>query len=166
MKKILSLVLALGVLTQTGQAQDEDAFVTFKVLKPEVALTMAQAAMESCREGGSQVTIAVVDRFGVLQVLLRDRYAGIHSIETATRKAATAVSFRTDTVTLDEVTRPGSVAAGIRLLSSALPLGGGVPVESAGSVVAGIGVSGAPDPLIDDECARDGIDAIQDILDF
>lgn len=39
-------------------------------------------------------------------------------------------------------------------------LPGGLPITLDGSVVAGIGVSGAPTGEIDASCASDGIDAI------
>jgi uncharacterized protein GlcG (DUF336 family) len=39
-------------------------------------------------------------------------------------------------------------------------------VEAAGSIVAGIGVSGAPGGDQDDACARAGIEAITDKLEF
>ncbi len=145
---------------------EDDAFVTFQSLKPEVALELAQAALEDCRAAGFQVGVAVVDRFGLPQVFLRDRFAGPHVHETAIRKGWTAVSFRTDTLALDDLTQPGQSPAAIRELSQALPLGGGVPVEAAGSIVAGIGVSGAPSPEADDTCARAGIAAIEDQIAF
>lgn len=160
------LILATAMMALPMAATANDALVTFKSLKPEVALKMAQAAMQACQDGGYQVGVAVVDRFGNLQVFLRDRFAGAHTIETATRKAWTAVSFRTNTTDLDEATRPGGISAGIRQISQALPLGGGMMVDAGGSLVAGIGVSGAPGPDIDDECAQAGIDAIEDELGF
>lgn len=157
---------AMMLATSTPLLAEEDGFVTFKVLKPEHAITMATAAMENCRDGGYQVGVAVVDRFGGLQTFVRDRYAGPHTSETAIRKAWTAVSFRTNTTDLDLVTRPGGASAGIRSISKALPLGGGVIVENAGTIVAGIGVSGAPGPEIDEQCAKAGIEAIEDVLGF
>lgn len=161
------LLIAAALLAASPVLADEDdALVSFKSLKPEYAVQMAQAAMTSCRDQGYQVGVAVVDRFGNLQVFMRDRFAGAHTVETATRKAWTAVSFRTNTSELDEITRPGSVSAGIRQISQALPLGGGMMVESAGSIVAGIGVSGAPGPELDDVCAQAGIEAIEDALGF
>jgi uncharacterized protein GlcG (DUF336 family) len=39
-------------------------------------------------------------------------------------------------------------------------VGGGVPVEAAGSIVGGVGISGAPGGAEDDACARAGIDAV------
>lgn len=157
---------ALCVLAAPAAAQD-GPFVEFRSLTPELALQAAQAAMQNCRDGGYQVGVAVVDRSGVTQVYLRDRFAGPHVEETAIRKAWTAVSFRTDTLTLDTQTRPDSISAGIRDISRPLPLGGGVPVNAGdGDLVAGIGVSGAPGPDIDDDCARAGIAAIEDEIAF
>ena len=50
--------------------------VTYKSLSPELAQDLAQATLADCQKRGFQVTVAVVDRFGVTQVLLRDRFAG------------------------------------------------------------------------------------------
>jgi uncharacterized protein GlcG (DUF336 family) len=163
MKK-LALAFALAAAPATAQ---DGPFVEFRALTPELALEAAAAALQSCRAGGYQVGVAVVDRMGVTQVFLRDRFAGPHVEETAVRKAWTAVSFRTDTLTLDTQTQPGSISAGIRDISWPLPLGGGVPVNAGGGdLVAGIGVSGAPGPDIDDECARAGIAAIEEEIAF
>jgi uncharacterized protein GlcG (DUF336 family) len=41
---------------------------------------------------------------------------------------------------------------------------GGLPVEMAGSIVGGIGVSGAPGGENDERCATAGIKAIEDQL--
>ena len=163
----LTFALATLALTGAAQAQDDGPFVTFEVLNPELALKMAEAAMVACRDAGYQVGVTVVDRFGIPQVFLRDRFAGAHVVETSQRKAWTAVSFRTDTTDLDQSTQPGSISAGIRQISQALPLGGGMMVSSGdGSLVAGIGVSGAPGPDLDDDCAAAGIAAIEDEIAF
>ena len=160
--------LAAALLLATpAAAQDDGAFVTFQVLKPELALQMAEAAMESCRDAGYQVGVTVVDRFGLPQVFLRDRYAGAHVFETSRRKAWTAASFRTPTADLAASTAPGEPASAIRQLSEALTLGGGLPViEGGGGLVSGIGVSGAPGPDLDAICAQAGIDAIADEIAF
>lgn len=166
MKTARMLTTTACLLAGAAQADEDSAFVDFQTLKPEVAMELAVAAMENCRAQGYQVGVAVVDRFGLPQVFLRDRFAGAHVHETAMRKAWTAASFRTDTLALDLSTRPEGIAGGIRQISQALPLGGGVPVEAAGSIVAAIGVSGAPSPEIDDTCARAGIAAIEDQIAF
>ncbi len=45
-------------------------------------------------------------------------------------------------------------------------LGGGVPVDAAGTMVGAVGISGAPSGQMDDTCARAGIEAVADDLAF
>ena len=97
---------------------------------------------------------------GITQVLLRDRFAGAHTSGSAQRKAATAVSFRADTLALVELTGPNSPQSGARFIDGVLMLGGGIPVSVSGSIVAGIGVAGAPVGTADHGCAKAGIDAV------
>ena len=161
------LLFALPMLfAATLPARAQDALVTFKFLSPDLALELAQATLADCRKRGFQVAVAVVDRFGVPQVMLRDRFAGPHTPRTAIGKAWTAVSFRTNTTELVGATQPGSPQAGVRSLPRAVILGGGVMVEAGGALVGGIGVSGAPGGDADDACAKAGIAAVQDKLDF
>lgn len=162
-----SLVLASAIVALTalpGHAQE--ALVTYKLLSPEIALDSARAALAECRKRGYQVAVAVVDRFGVTQVMLRDRFAGAHTPTTAAGKAWTAASFRTDTTALMAISQPGMPQAGLRNLPGAVILGGGMVIEGGGSMVGAVGVSGAPGGDADDACAKAGIDAIRDKLDF
>lgn len=165
LKRMALAVFVLFALGGGATAQ-ESALITFKVLSPPVALEAASAAMQACQDKGFQVAVAVVDRFGTVQVILRDLLAGPHTPETARRKAWTAVSFRSDTLSLVEFTQSGEAASGVRFVEGALMLGGGVPVEAGGSTVAAIGVSGAPGGDEDDACARAGIAAIDDKIQF
>lgn len=163
--RIPALCSLLMTLWQ-GPVFAQDALVEMKTMSPETALKLASASLKSCREQGFQVAVAVVDRMGVTQVMLRDRFAGAHTPDTAERKAWTAVSFREDTLALSESTQADSPQSGVRHVTNALMLGGGVPVEAGGSVVGGVGISGAPGGPQDDACARAGIDAISDDLEF
>ncbi|MGQ0661995.1 MAG: GlcG/HbpS family heme-binding protein [Pseudomonadota bacterium] len=147
-------------------AQAQQAVFETKSMTPETALSAARAALEHCRKAGYQVAVAVVDRSGVPQVMLRDRFAGPHTPATATGKAWTAVSFRTNTTELVALTQPGMPQAGVRGLPGAVVIGGGVLVEAGGSIVGAIGISGAPGGDADDACAKAGIEAIRDQLDF
>jgi len=158
------VVLLAALLVLPAQAQD--ALVSYKSLGPEVALDLARATLAACRERGFQVAVAVVDRFGVTQVVLRDRFAGAHTVPTATGKAWTAVSFRTSTTELLAMTQPGMPQAGLRTLPGAVVLGGGLIVEAGGALVGGVGVSGAPGGDADDTCAKAGIEAVRDKLEF
>ena len=159
-------IIALLILLLALPAHAQDGLVTYKSLSPEVALDLARAALANCRERGYQAAVAVVDRFGVTQVVLRDRFAGAHTVPTATAKAWTAVTFRTNTTELVGISQPGMPQAGLRALPGAVILGGGMVVEAGGSLVGGVGVSGAPGGDADDACAKAGIEAVRDKIDF
>jgi uncharacterized protein GlcG (DUF336 family) len=122
--------------------------------------------MESCRKQGYQVAVAVVDRAGLTQVLLRDRFAGAHTVEVAANKAWTAASFRTSTTALAADTQPGKPMNGLRNLPRFLAAGGGLVIEGGGSVFGAIAVSGAPGGDADEACAQAGIKAITDAIEF
>jgi uncharacterized protein GlcG (DUF336 family) len=165
-RTIAGALYAVLLLMPVAQAQDPAPLMSFKTLMPELALELAQAALADCRKRGFQVAVAVVDRFGTPQVMLRDRFAGPHTPPTATGKAWTAVTFRTNTSDMLAVTRPGTPQAGVRDLPGAVIIAGGVMVEAAGTLVGAIGVSGAPGGDNDEACAKAGIEAIRDKLDF
>ena len=163
--KGMGAALLLGLLGPVG-GQAQDALVPSNNLSPEAALQIARASLAACRAEGYQVAVAVVDRMGVPQVMLRDRYAGPHTPETSQRKAWTAVSFRSDTLTLASNTQAGSDQSGARAITNALMIGGGVPVEVAGTTIAAVGISGAPSGEADDRCARAGIEAVKTRLEL
>jgi uncharacterized protein GlcG (DUF336 family) len=158
------IALALGLTLAAASAgpamAQGEALVEFKVLSVDAAQKAATASLAACRSAGYQVSVAVVDRFDNLQGLLRDRFAGAHTPDTARRKAWTAVSFRTATTELAELTQPGQPQSAARDISGALMLGGGITVQASGSIVGGIGVSGGPSGEADDTCAKAGFEAI------
>jgi uncharacterized protein GlcG (DUF336 family) len=162
--KLIPALLASLLCAKAATA--EDAIISYKSLSPELALDLARTAMADCRKRGFQVAVAVVDRFGVTQVMLRDRFAGPHTPTTAAGKAWTAVTFRTNTTELNAISQPGMMQAGIRSLPNVVVIGGGVIVEAGGSLVGAIGVSGAPGGDADEACAKAGISAVRDKLDF
>lgn len=143
-----------------------DATFAVRVLTPETALKAGQAALARCRASGYQVAVAVSDRTGVVQVLLRDRFAGPHTVDMASAKAYTASSFRTSTGELAEATQPGRPQSGIRNRPGVAAVAGGLMIEGGGALLGAIGVSGAPGGREDEACAAAGIAAIRDDLEL
>ena len=160
-----ALVLA-GLLSAFFSAAAAEATFTLRILTPETALKAAQAALASCRASGFQAAVAVVDRMGMVQVLLRDRFAGPHTPDMASAKAYTAVSFRTSTAELAQATQAGRPQSGVRNRPGVAAVGGGLMVEAGGSILGAIGVSGAPGGTEDEKCAAAGIAAIRDELEL
>ena len=159
-------VAAFTLLGLASAALAQDGTFQTKSLTPETALVAARAALESCRKQGFQVAVAVVDRTGLVQVLLRDRFAGAHTPEVAANKAWTAASFRTSTLDLAMQTQPGQAMSGLRNLPRFLAAGGGLVIEGGGAVFGAIGVSGGPGGEADTACAQAGIKSIADAIEF
>jgi len=165
-RRFLFATACVASLFASTPLRAQDGTFSTRQLTPETALAAARAAIESCRKSGYQVAVAVTDRAGLLQVLLRDRFAGAHTVEMATNKAWTAASFRTATSDLAVETQPGRPMSGIRALPRVIAAGGGMTIEAGGAVLGAIGVSGAPGGDADDLCAKAGIRAIADAIEF
>ena len=101
----LSFALMGGGTLATGASPSSApaaliATYTVSHLSLEAAQIAANAALQNCRAAGYQIAVTVVDRSGNTIVTLRDRFAGAHTIETATNKAWTAASFKDSTTAL------------------------------------------------------------------
>lgn len=163
---ILRSVVLLAVALLMPYTHAQQATYPVRSITPEAALRAARAALATCAKNGHQVAVAVTDRAGHPQVMLRDRHAGPHTPETAVNKAYTALTFKMDTTAFAKATQSGEASSGIRNLPRIVAIGGGRPIESAGSIVGAIGVSGAPGGDADDVCARAGIADIREDLEF
>ena len=155
--------LAVSVAVPAGA---QKMLANYPTLTTAAAQAVAQAALARCQKDGYTVAVAVVDRGGQPLAVLRDNLAGTHTTQTAVGKAATAVSFRTDTTELAATTQAGKAQSGIRQLPNVIAVGGGLMIRAKGSLVGGIGVSGAPGGDADDVCAKAGIAAINDAIEL
>lgn len=174
MKAKLRSVLAGGALCVLASplvgggvvfaADDEVApMVDIKRLSLEMATRIAQATIAECRKAGVQVAVTVVDRGGHPQVVMRDVLAMDLTLKISKMKAYTAMSFNATTSSLGaRFTEPYSVGKVNTLMFAA----GGVPIQAAGTIVGGVGVSGAPSGETDEACAQAGVKAVQDDLEM
>jgi len=157
-------ILAVALAAPAAQAQK--LLASYPTLTTAAALQAAQAALARCDKDGFTAAVAVVDRGGHALALLRNPLAGPHTVNTATGKAFTALSFRTDTTEFAAMTQAGRSSSGVRQLPGVVAVGGGMMIRAKGSLVGAIGVSGAPSGEADDVCAKAGIAAIGDALEL
>ncbi len=155
MKTIVGLVIAT-LLTLPVQAE-EKMTQNIKRLSLETALRIAQAAIAQCRKEGVQIAVTVVDRGGHEQVVLRDVLAMDITVPISKQKAHTAMAFNSP---LSQMEDRFKGAYGVPKMEGLVISAGGIPVNVAGNLMAGIGVSGAPSGEIDEKCARAGLDAV------
>ncbi len=158
--KRVSMVIALLIGTACAFAQAEE-LPRESVLPLALASKAAAAAVDKCKQDGYRVSAAVVDRAGVLRVLMRADGAGPHTTDSSSKKAYTAASLRRPTSELaDLISKVPALQALRDMNDRILILGGGLPIEIGGEVVGGIGVGGAPGAHLDDACAQAGLDSI------
>ena len=109
----------------------------------------------------NKVSVAVVDRAGLVRTLMRADGAGPHTVDSSSKKAYTAASLRRPTSELAEMIAKTPPLQALRDMNEKiLMLGGGLPIEIGGEVVGAIGVGGAPGAHLDDACAQAGLDSI------
>jgi uncharacterized protein GlcG (DUF336 family) len=153
-------LLTIAVLSAGSLVAPAEELAREAVLPLALASKAAAAAVEKCKKDGYRVSAAVVDRAGVLKVLMRGDGAGPHTTDSSTKKAYTAASLRRPTSELAELLAKTPSLQALRDMNERiLILGGGLPIEIGGEVVGGIGVGGAPGTHLDDACALAGIEA-------
>lgn len=129
---------------------------------PAVTLARAQAVIDAALAAAADrdlaVSAAVVDAGGHLVAFRRMDGAEIAGPVLAVDKAYTAVALSGSTAELAPEVQPGGPLFGIQSAGGGrfVVIGGGVPLRDGDLIVGGVGVSGAPDPAVDDACARAG----------
>jgi len=139
------------------------ALIMRKDLSHDMALAVAEGAMEACLAKGYATSAVVVDRDGETLVAMRGDGAGPHTLENARRKAYTANTFKMPSADYaKKLLDPNSVAHQQVTLPSIIAIDGGVPIKVGNDVIGAAGVSGSPG--IDSECVNAGIEKIKDQL--
>ncbi len=153
----------LACAMQAAAAPDNDV-VQVRRMSLDLARDIADAALASCRGKGYQVSVVVVDRDGMVMVTLRDVFASRFNTEIAERKANASVLSGIDSADFRHNRR--DIRPELNQVGGVLMLEGGVAIRAAGSFLGAVGVSGAPGGDQDGLCARAGVDAVQERLQF
>ncbi|MEW6314582.1 MAG: heme-binding protein [Pseudomonadota bacterium] len=121
------------------------------------ARKIAAAAEAEAQRNAWAVTIAVVDDGGHLLYLQRADGTQFGSVEVAIAKAHTAIAYKRPTKAWEERLANGRL--GCLALPDAIPMEGGLPLETGGEIVGAIGVSGVTS-IQDGQIAKAGADAL------
>ncbi|MBO2457663.1 GlcG/HbpS family heme-binding protein [Actinomadura violacea] len=140
-------------------AKAPQAVQDVRTLNTDAAMRIATAVQKEAAKQKQRVAVAIVDRSGDVRLVVKGDGAGPQTVESAKRKAFTAVSFGQPTSKLTQNATGNGPS--VRDIPGTLFLAGGVPVASAGSPIAGIGVGGAPQGSIDESIAQAGLSAVQ-----
>jgi uncharacterized protein GlcG (DUF336 family) len=161
----VAVVVAVFGVSVGAQAQ---GLVSSQKLSAPLANELVGEAVSSCAGKGYTVTAVVVDLDGVRQAVLRGNGAPIHTLDNAFYKAYSAASLtlaRKEDTTRAVAERMGKNAPST-VPQTPLPnvtyAVGGVAIKAGGTIIGGLGVSGAPGGQFDEECARTGLAKIAD----
>lgn len=164
MKFILTFILSITFVFSV--LAEGKAYINSRSMSAETANKLVLSSFRACQKQGYQVSAAVVDRNGILLAFIRDPLSGNHSISVATRKAYTAATFQTSTISMMQNKSFDS----LRFADKVLLIGGGVPIRIGGHFYGAVGISGAPAKKItgdiDHACGEEGIEAIREIIEF
>ncbi len=95
---IRNLTLAAALFVSVSVAAQD--LPTAPYLPLDMAQTAAQAALDACSADGHNVSVAIVARSGVTNVILRADNAGPHTVGSSTGKAFASASLGRDTAGL------------------------------------------------------------------
>ena len=161
MKKTVFAILCAGMLLTAPAIAEESMVIQVKRMSLETAQAIAKATIDACREKGIQIGVTVVDRDGTVQAVLRDTIAPPITLPISKDKAYTAVMFGVPTSELG-----ARASTPIGRVPGVVMSAGGLPIQVAGSLLGGVGVSGAPSGETDQECAQAGVDAVATDLEM
>jgi uncharacterized protein GlcG (DUF336 family) len=157
----IACVLLACVPAFAVQATD---LVPSRLMGLDLARDIATAAVEACRKDGYQVAVVVTDRSGDPVVIMRDVFVSKYMVQIAHNKTNAVVMSNSASGELR--TNMARIRDELNELDGVLLMEGGLPIRVNGSLIGAVGVSGAPGGDKDEACARQGIAAIQERLDF
>lgn len=161
---LLAATAAVAAATGTcAFAADPLPTATYKLLPAALAIEAAQTAIATCKGQGYNVSVSIIDRTGLPQLLIVGDGAGGLSREVARRKAYTSAQLRVSTADFAKRVAGGGFNPAVfdTQLVTAI---GGLPIKAGDETIAGIGVSGAPGGDKDEACAQAGLAKISDRL--
>ena len=129
-----------------------------------LAVEAATEAVAACAKQGYRETAVVVDADGITIAAVRGDGAGSHTLDSAHDKAYTSASFKNDTIAFVERLKTDESLAQLTKVARILFVPGGVVIKLGEETIGAIGAGGAPGGKFDDDCARAGLDKIQDRL--
>ncbi|WP_231723552.1 MULTISPECIES: heme-binding protein [unclassified Guyparkeria] len=153
---VACLLVASGL--QAGvHADGAGDVVTGERIGMGLAADIAEEAVAVCAGQGYAVTAVVVDPSGDPQVMMRATHAPRFTRQIAADKARAVILSGIDSGAFRA--NRGDIRQEMNHVDGVLVLDGAVPIESAGSTIGALGVSGAPGGDKDAACARQALDA-------
>jgi uncharacterized protein GlcG (DUF336 family) len=161
--KPVTLFTFLSFLTLSSLTMASDV-LTVKNIGMELARDIASKAVLACRKKGYQVAAVVVDRNGNIQAALRDDLAARFTLQLSEKKANLAVLAGIPSGEFRKLR--SDIRPEINHIDDLIVLEGGLNIMAGGYRIGAVGVSGAPGGDIDEACAKEALEELEDRLEF
>jgi len=155
---IAALALACSA-TSGANAQ----LITAKQLSLPIAVTIAQTAIQTCKQQGYNVSVHVIGNMGEILVAMRGDNTGPHTMENSMRKALASRGQRIPSGQFAENVAKTPNAGALRL-GNMIPARGALPIKVGNDTIGAAGASGAPGGDKDEACVKAGLDKVADQL--
>lgn len=146
--------LALSSLCCAAALAGPAALPGEAVMTLSLAQSIDTAVRSACSAQGREVAVAVLDGAAQTVSLQRGNRVGPHNLEAARRKAYTAVSTRSPTLSFGRQVRANPDTAALTSMPELLLIGGGLPLWRGADLIGAVGVAGGGGPEGDEGCAR------------
>jgi uncharacterized protein GlcG (DUF336 family) len=160
--KLTRLAVLAGAVVAFSVAAPAQGLPTTKVLTIDVAQTIAQTAITTCRMNGYKVTVSVVDSGNVMKAFLRDDGAANATVEVGRMKANSVILQGRPSG--PPANLPPGTPAPPPVIPGTINAMGGLPILVDGQMIGAVSVSGAPGGDKDAACAQAGLDKVKDKL--
>ena len=162
MDAMLSRLGGIGLACILASSADAQV-LSNKDVSSALAVTIATAAMETCKAQGYRTSATVVGRVGEVIVQIRGDGTGPHTMENSFKKAFTARTFRIPSGEMEERLKKNP-QMGAQYLTGFTTGRGALPIKAGDEVIGALGVSGAPGGEKDEACVKAALDKVADQL--
>ncbi|MBE7216719.1 heme-binding protein [Shewanella benthica] len=152
-KLILSSIIFASSIASVNAVQLPQKYV----LPTSVAESVAKKAIAECNKVNVPISISVVNDQGRLLYFYRGEGTGSNTVHTSYRKAYTSATLKAPTSQLTLAVESKGLSQLGKMEDDILLLTGGLPLFYNNTLVGAIGLSGAPNPVIEEECGKKAI---------
>lgn len=157
MKRILGVLLGGAIIGSSLFAQVTEQ----KNINIEIAHKIAFEILNESKKENVNVSVVILDRGGLPVLSVKGDNAGIHTLNTAEKKAFTSLAFKIPTT---EFANRVEKVPSLLQIENTTTLGGGLPIKVGDEVIGAVGVGGAPSGTIDEKLGVLGIEKAKSLL--
>lgn len=150
-------ILGLLVLSFTSFS---DAIIQ-KNISLDIAQKLAVEVLKEAKKEKVNISLVILDKGGNVILSMKDDNAGIHTTNTAQKKAFTALSFG---ITTTEFASRVERVPNLTQIENTTTLGGGIPLKVGNETIGSIGIGGAPSGAIDEKIGNAALSRINNLL--